>query len=96
MNKPELSRIVAKDMEGIITKKIAADVVDNVFDTIAAALAGGEKISIAGFGIFETHQRAARSAKSPVTGETIETPTKTVPVFRPGKKLKERVAGKQE
>ncbi|MDE7243361.1 MAG: HU family DNA-binding protein [Oscillospiraceae bacterium] len=96
MNKAELIRAAAQKLDGEITKKTAAEAVNTIFEIIAEAVAAGDKVSIAGFGYFEAHQRAARTAKSPVTGESIEVPAMQVPVFRAGKQFKNRVAGKTE
>lgn len=96
MNKAELSSAVAQALDGEITKKTAAEAVNTVFEIIAETVAAGEKVSISGFGYFEMRQRAARTAKSPVTGESIDVPATQVPAFRAGKQFKNRVAGKTE
>jgi DNA-binding protein HU-beta len=56
---------------------------------MSKALAGGEKISISGFGTFEVRERAERQGTNPRTGErmTIEA-TRSV-AFKQGKALKE-------
>ena len=48
-------------------------------------------IELAGFGTFETRERAAREGRNPRTKETINIPASTVPVFKAGKEIKERV-----
>lgn len=96
MNKAELSSAVAQRMEGDITKKAAAEAVNAVFEVIAETLSDGEKIAISGFGSFEPRMRKARTAKSPVTGESIEVPETMAPAFRASKLLKNQVAGKTE
>lgn len=73
------------------TKKHSDEVVDFVFDTITEALKKGEEVSIAGFGVFVTKQRKARTARNPRTGEAVNVPATTVPRFRAGKGLKEAV-----
>ncbi|MGN1059506.1 MAG: HU family DNA-binding protein [Clostridia bacterium] len=52
----------------------------------------GEKISLIGFGTFETRQRAAREGKNPQTGAAIKIPASTVPAFKAGKALKDAIA----
>ena len=96
MNKAELISAVAQELDGEITKKTAAEAVNTVFETIAEAVAAGDKVSISGFGCFEARQRAARVAKSPVTGESIDVPATQVPAFRAGKQFKNLVAGRSE
>ncbi|KKQ46601.1 MAG: DNA-binding protein HU [Candidatus Giovannonibacteria bacterium GW2011_GWA1_43_15] len=73
------------------TKKHSDEVVDFVFDSITEALKKGDEVSIAGFGVFITKQRKARTARNPRTGATVQVPATTVPRFRAGKGLKEAV-----
>jgi len=94
MNKAELAEKVHElhSQKGVdVSKKHADEVVDFVFDTITGALKKGEEVSIAGFGIFLTKTRKARTARNPRTGEMVQVPSTTVPKFRAGKGLKEAV-----
>jgi DNA-binding protein HU-beta len=89
MNKADLVQKV-HDVLGT-TKADAERAVDTVFDSITGALKGGEECSVAGFGIFEAKKRAARTARNPRTGETIQVPAMRAPKFRAAKALKEAV-----
>ena len=60
--------------------------------SLGDALAAGDKIQIAGFGTFEVRERAAKTARNPRTGETIDVPACKVPAFKAGKGLKDKVA----
>jgi len=91
LTKAELVRQVAEKTG--MTKKDTALVVNTVFETIMDALTKGEKVQIAGFGVFEVKQRAERVGRNPRTGEEIKIPPRKVPVFRVGKELKTRVMG---
>ena len=91
MTKKELAKKIAE--EHALSQKQAAAVVDSLFDSIAAAVAAGEKVSIPGFGTFESKTRAARTGRNPRTKETVEIPASTVPAFKAGKAFKERVNG---
>ncbi len=74
----------------------AADIemaVRNVIEQMVAALEGGHRIEIRGFGSFSLHHRAARVGRNPKTGEPVQLPAKRVPHFKPGKELRERVNG---
>ena len=84
--------LVAKVAEIGITKKQAAQVVDGVLDAIKDALAGGDKVSLIGFGTFSVKERAARDGRNPRTGKKIRIPKKKVPTFKAGKALKESVS----
>lgn len=92
MTKAELVREVAEKTG--MTKKDTALVVNAVFETVMDALAKGEKVQIAGFGIFEVKERAERVGRNPRTGEEIKIPPRKVPIFRVGKELKTKVTGK--
>lgn len=92
MNKTELIARVAEKTN--LTKKVAGDAVEAVLESITEALAGGDKVTLVGFGTFEVRSRAARRGVNPATGETINIPASKVPAFKAGKQLKETVAGK--
>lgn len=73
------------------TKVQAEQAVDKVVDTIIGALKKGDEVSIAGLGIFSVKPRAARTARNPRTGATVNVPATKVPKFRAAKALKEAV-----
>lgn len=91
MNKAELVEKVAEQTGK--TKKETGLIVDAVFQSIAEALKGGEKVTLIGFGNFEVRDRAARTGRNPQTGEEIKIEASKVPAFKPGKQLKESVNG---
>jgi nucleoid DNA-binding protein len=80
-----------------ISKAKARDVIDAIFSTdpregiIAVELDGGRDFTITGFGTFSTRRRKARTGRNPQTGATIQIPAMTVPTFKAGKGLKDRV-----
>ena len=90
MNKTELIAEVAKKCG--LSKKDADKSVNATFDTIAEALCGDDKVQLVGFGSFETKKREARTGRNPRTKEVVEIPATTVPVFKAGKALKDKVA----
>jgi len=89
VNKSELISVVAEKTG--FTKKDTEKVVNAVFDGIGEALAKGDKVQIIGFGTFDVRDRKEREGRNPATGETITIPAVRVPVFKPGKALKESV-----
>ncbi len=90
MTKTELIEAVAKSAE--LSKKAAGEAVSAVIEAVEEALVKGEKVQLVGFGTFEVRERAARTGRNPQNPEkTIQIPAKKVPVFRPGKALKDRV-----
>ena len=90
MNKTELIAAVAGKTE--ITKKDTEAVIAATLDVITEALAKGDKVAIAGFGIFEVKNREARTGRNPRTKETIEIPATKLPAFKASKTLKDAVA----
>jgi DNA-binding protein HU-beta len=90
MNKAELIAAVAEKTG--LSKKDTEAVVSATFDTIVAAMAEEEKVQLVGFGSFEVKKRAERIGRNPKTKESIKIPASKVPVFKPGKALKDAVA----
>ncbi|MDY6863939.1 MAG: HU family DNA-binding protein [Thermodesulfobacteriota bacterium] len=88
MNKTDLINEVAK-VTG--TKKNARMAVEGVLDTITKALKKKDTVTLIGFGTFAVKKRAARTGRNPQTGGVLKIPAKNVPVFRPGKDLKDAV-----
>ena len=91
MNKQQLVDAVG---ERLGDRKAAAVAVEAVLDTVTGALAEGERVSIFGFGVFEKVDRAARTARNPSTGGTVQVPATSVPRFRAGQALKDAVNGR--
>lgn len=94
MNKQDLVASLSAQLD--LSKREAGTAIDTVFDSIARAVAKGEKVSIPGFGSFERRKRAARTARNPQTGAAIKVPATSVPAFKAGKGFKESVAGKKK
>lgn len=89
MNKAD---IVSKVNDVLGTTKVQAEqIVDTILDSVISTLKKGEEVSIAGLGIFSVKKRAARSARNPRTGETIQVAAMNVPKFRAAKALKDAV-----
>lgn len=89
MNKGEL---IGKVAEGIdCTKVETKGVVECVFKVITDCLTEGDAVKLVGFGTFGVRHRDAREVRNPSTGEKIAVPAKSVPFFKAGKILKERV-----
>ena len=89
MNKVELIAALADKAE--VSKKDAAKVLDAFTDTITEQLSQKEKVTLVGFGTFETRERAARTGKNPRTGEALKIAASVVPAFKAGKALKDAV-----
>ena len=89
MNKAELINHVASAAG--LSKSAAGDAVEAVIGGITGELANGGSVSLVGFGTFSVANRAARTARNPRTGETIEVAAANAPKFKAGKALKDAV-----
>lgn len=90
MNKAELVAAIAE--KTALSKKDSEKAVNAAFEAITAALVGGDKVQLVGFGAFEVKERNARVGRNPKTKEEIQIPASRVPVFKAGKALKDVVA----
>jgi integration host factor subunit beta len=76
---------------GELTRRDSEVIVETIFDSVIAALKGGDKIEIRGFGSFRIRQRNPRIGRNPKTGARVEVPAKKVPYFKPSKELRDLV-----
>ena len=70
MTKADIVQAVYTKLGGF-SKKEAADLVDQVFDSMKETLGRGEKIKISGFGNFVLRDKRQRQGRNPQTGEPI-------------------------
>lgn len=90
MNKEELVSAIAGASK--MTKKDVNVVLDATLKCISDALKQDDKVTLVGFGTFQVKARAAREGRNPKTNEVLHIPAKKVPVFTPGKGLRETIA----
>ena len=86
MNRTQLVSAVAEKTG--LKKKDAEAAVAAVFASIEESLVKEEKVQLFGFGNFSVEERAARQGRNPATGEAIEIPASTTPVFKASKARK--------
>jgi integration host factor subunit beta len=89
MNKLEL--ISALKNEANISKAEAAKVIQIFFDSMAEAMARGERVEIRGLCSFFVKEYKAYTGRNPKTGERVMIKPKKLPFFKSGKELRERV-----
>ena len=89
MNRVELVTVMAE--KAGISKTAANEALKAFTEAVVAELAKKEKITLIGFGTFETRERAARVGHNPQTGEAVKIAAATVPAFKPAKAMKEAV-----
>ena len=90
MTKADLINVVAQKAD--MTKKDSETAVSAVLEAITEALAGGDKVSLVGFGTFEVKDRAERKGINPRTKEEISIAASKLPAFKAGKALKDAVS----
>ena len=89
MNREELVAEIAKVAK--VSKKEAGEVLTATIDTIENTVKKGGKVTLVGFGTFESRRRAARNGRNSQTGATLKIAAKKVPAFSAGKNFKELV-----
>jgi len=90
MNRKDLVETVAREADLSTAQADAA--LKALVDGVVAAVAGGDKVTIAGFGTFESRQRSARTGRNPQTGETMEIAASVAPAFKPAAGFKQAVS----
>lgn len=87
MNKAELIEAMASLTEA--TKADTERHLDAFIQVVSKNIKKKEGVKLVGFGTFGISDRKARVGRNPQTGEEIQIPARKVPVFKPGKELKE-------
>jgi integration host factor subunit beta len=90
MTRSELIAGLAEDNPHLTVADVER-IVAALFDEMTAALARGERVELRGFGAFTVKRRQARAGRNPRTGETVDVAQKSVPFFKAGKELRERI-----
>jgi len=70
---------------------ITRDIIQLFIDEVITELAGGNRLELRDFGVFEVKVRKARKARNPKTGDEVRVPEKRVVTIKPGKKMKEQI-----
>ncbi len=79
-----INEVVAKTG---ITKTKAELAVETVFDSMKKSLAGGNRIELRGFGVFNVRPRKTGIGRNPRTGAEVSIPPGRAVRFKPGKEL---------
>ena len=90
MTKSELVQRLA-DANPHLYQRDVEVIVTAIFDEIAAALARGDRVELRGFGAFSVKNRPARTGRNPRTGAHVSVDKKSVPFFKTGKEMRERL-----
>jgi len=90
MIRSELLQALCNDNPDLRPEEVE-QVVDIFFEEISTRLAEGGRVELRGFGTFSTRKREARTGRNPRTGDSVHVPEKSVPYFKPGKEMRERL-----
>ena len=74
-----------------LSRKESSVLLEDVLETVMAALERGESVKISGFGTFAVRKKGQRSGRNPKTGEEVPILPRSVLVFRPSQLLKANV-----
>lgn len=90
MIKSELVQKIAAGNSDLLQRDVER-IVSSLFEEVTAALMRGDRVELRGFGTFSIKRREARTGRNPRTGQPVPVPAKTVPFFKAGKELRERI-----
>jgi DNA-binding protein HU-beta len=91
MTKAELIEKMFEKHNGEVTKKLAAEMVETVFENLAGAIRKDKRFSYPGFGTFVVRTRKARPGRNPQTGEAIKIKASKTVGFRAAKAFKDKL-----
>ena len=89
MKKSEMMEALASTTG--LSKSDVEKVFSATFDLFKDELVKGNKVSVAGFGVFKISERAARDGRNPQTGEAVKIPARNAVTFKAGNQLKKSV-----
>jgi len=88
-----IDRIAEKSSnKRVVVKRI----IQSFLDEIIEELGRGNRLEFRDFGVFESKQRAARTAQNPKTLERVQVPCKRTVKFKVGRLMKERLQADSE
>ena len=90
MIKSELVQRIAVQNPHLYQRDVE-NIVNTVLNEIIAALARGDRVELRGFGAFSVKHRQARIGRNPRTGADVSVNRKSVPFFKTGKEIRERL-----
>jgi len=88
VSKKDLVAEIAEKHE--LTKKLAHDIVTDLFESITKHVAQGHKVRTE-LGKWELRETAQRNGRNPQTGESLIVPASVKPAFKASKQFKEAV-----
>ena len=74
-----------------LSKKEAADILEDLLGLIKSTVATGETLKIAGFGNFVVRDKPSRNGRNPQTGESLKISSRKVLTFKPSPVLRNAI-----
>ena len=90
MIKSELVQMLASENPHLFQRDIE-NIVNAILDEVGDAMARGDRVELRGFGAFSVKNRPARTGRNPRTGAHVSVAQKSVPFFKTGKEMRERL-----
>jgi len=90
MIKSELVQRIAENNPHLYLRDVE-NIVNAILDEVTSALTRGDRVELRGFGAFAGKKRDARQGRNPRTGANVSVDEKSVPFFKTGKELRERL-----
>ena len=90
MIKSELVEKLADENPHLFQRDIE-NIVNAILDEVGNAMARGDRVELRGFGAFSVKSRPARTGRNPRTGAHVSVEKKSVPFFKTGKEMRERL-----
>ena len=90
MIKSELVEKLASENPHLFQRDVE-NIVNAILDEVGNAMARGDRVELRGFGAFSVKHRPARAGRNPRTGAHVPVDQKTVPFFKTGKEMRERL-----
>jgi integration host factor subunit beta len=92
MTKSELILKIA-ELNPHLYQRDVERIVSTIFEEITRALARGDRVELRGFGAFSVRRRDSRTGRNPRTGAAVDVAQKSIPFFKTGKQLRDRLNG---
>lgn len=92
MTKSELVEAITAKNPHLLQRDVER-IVTTIFEEICNSLARGHRVELRGFGVFGTKKREPRQGRNPRTGASVKVEAKSVPYFKIGKTLHQRMNG---
>jgi integration host factor subunit beta len=90
MIKSELVQRIASQNPHLYQRDVE-NIINAILTEVTAAMSKGDRVELRGFGAFSVKHRPARTGRNPRTGDHVSVAQKSVPFFKTGKEMRERL-----